>query len=65
MKGPQRDLDISVASAELWEYLYINDGNPHITTPVAVNTVGAHNVLVSVSHTSSCCCIAGATGGGP
>ncbi|KAL5463584.1 hypothetical protein EMCRGX_G032495 [Ephydatia muelleri] len=39
MKGPQRDLDISVASAELWEYLYINDGNPHITTPVAVNTL--------------------------
>ena len=54
MKGPQRDLDISVASAELWEYLYINDGNPHITTPVAVNMLVQLVEDLSDKHPSPC-----------
>ena len=38
--GAQVDLDLSVASAELWEYLYRNQAKlNHITKPVSVSPV--------------------------
>jgi len=39
-EGPQLELNFSVASAELWEYLYRNEASlPHITKPVSVSPV--------------------------
>ena len=36
MQGPHLDLQLTVASCELWEFLYSNAANlPHITTPVS------------------------------
>ena len=53
-EGPQLELDFSVASAELWEYLYRNEANlPHITKPVSVSPVSynARKCLVKLeSH---------------
>lgn len=41
-EGPQLELNFSVASAELWEYLYRNEANlPHITKPVSVSPVSS------------------------
>ena len=38
--GPQLDLTLSVASAELWEYLYRNQAKlNHITKPISVSPV--------------------------
>ena len=58
-EGPQLELDFSVASAELWEYLYRNEANlPHITKPVSVSPVSYHACKSSVKYmhlTSSLC----------
>ena len=40
MKGCGLDLQLTVASSELWEFLYSNTANlPHITTPVSATPV--------------------------
>lgn len=42
MQGPQVDLELTVASSALWEFLYSNGANlPHITTPVSASPVRA------------------------
>ena len=39
-EGPAVDLTLSVASAELWEYLYRNEVKlAHITKPISVSPV--------------------------
>ena len=40
LQGPTTDLQLTVASCELWEFLYSNAANlPHITTPVSAALV--------------------------
>ena len=52
-EGPQLELDFSVASAELWEYLYRNEANlPHITKPVSVSPVSYCACKCSVESSS-------------
>lgn len=44
LQGSKTDLQLTVASCELWEFLYSNAANlPHITTPVSAALVsGLH-----------------------
>ena len=45
------DLDLSVASAELWEYLYRNEANlPHITSPISVSPVSQAIVIAFLGY---------------
>ena len=42
VQGPQLSVDVSMVSAELWEYLYRNQAMiNHITKPVSVSPVCA------------------------
>lgn len=49
VQGPQLSVDVSMVSAELWEYLYRNQAMiNHITKPVSVSPVSQIQVTFRI-----------------
>ena len=52
VQGPHLSVDVSMVSAELWEYLYRNQAMiNHITKPVSVSPVNQQLIKVPLHYT--------------